>query len=92
MANIKIPTPLRAYTDGQAQLTLDGDTVGAVLKNLIAQFPDLEQHLFNDGELRNFVNIFLGEDDVRFLDGLDTQIDADDNLRIIPSIAGGCCC
>jgi molybdopterin converting factor small subunit len=92
MANIKIPTPLRAYTDGQAQLTLDGDTVGAVLKNLIAQFPDLEQHLFNDGELRNFVNIFLGEDDVRFLDGLDTPIDADDNLRIIPSIAGGCCC
>ncbi len=92
MANIKIPTPLRAYTEGQAQLTLEGGTVGAVLQNLIAQFPDLEQHLFNDGELRNFVNIFLGDEDVRFLDGLDTEIDADDNLRIIPSIAGGRCC
>jgi molybdopterin converting factor small subunit len=92
MPNIKIPTPLRAYTDGQAQLTLEGGTVGDVLQNLVAQFPDLEQHLFNDGELRNFVNIFLGEDDVRFLDGLDTEIDVDDNLRIIPSIAGGCCC
>lgn len=92
MASIKIPTPLRAYTDGQSQLTLDGATVGDVLQNLIAQFPDLEQHLFNDGELRNFVNIFLGDEDVRFLDGLDTEIDAEDNLRIIPSIAGGCCC
>lgn len=92
MPSIKIPTPLRAYTDGQSQLTIDGATVGDVLQNLVAQFPDLEQHLFNDGELRNFVNIFLGEDDVRFLDGLDTPLDADDNLRIIPSIAGGCCC
>jgi adenylyltransferase/sulfurtransferase len=55
----------------------------------VTQYPDLKQHLFNGDELRSFVNIFLGEDDIRFLDGLETEIDAGTNLRIIPSIAGG---
>jgi sulfur-carrier protein len=89
MAQIKIPTPLRAYTSGQAEVAVAGDTVGAALSDLVSQHPDLKQHLFNEDELRNFVNIFLGDEDVRFLDGLETTIDADDSLRIIPSIAGG---
>lgn len=89
MANIKIPTPLREYTAGEAQVNVEGETVGTALNNLVEQYPDLKQHLFKDGELRNFVNIFIGEEDVRFLDGLDTEIDEDDSLRIIPSIAGG---
>ncbi len=89
MPNIKIPTPLRAYTNGQAQVEVEGATIADALQSLIAQHPELEQHLFNSGELRNFVNVFLGEEDVRFLDGLDTEIDTDSNLRIIPSIAGG---
>lgn len=89
MASIKIPTPLRAYADNQAQVDVDGATVGEALNNLIAQYPDLKTHLYQDDKLRSFVNVFLGEDDIRFLDGVETQIDADDKLRIIPSIAGG---
>ncbi len=89
MANIKIPTPLRAFTGGEAQITVGGETVGAALRDLVTQHPDLKQHLFNGDDLRNFVNVFLGEEDVRFLDGLETELSAGDNLRIIPSIAGG---
>jgi adenylyltransferase/sulfurtransferase len=89
MATIKIPTPLRVYTGNQAQVAVTGDTVGTALADLVTQYPELRQHLFNGAELRNFVNVFLGEEDVRFLDGLDTEIAADANLRIIPSIAGG---
>lgn len=89
MASIKIPTPLRAYTGNQAQITVSGSTVGAALDDLTTQYPELRPHLYEDDKLRNFVNVFLGDEDVRFLDGLDTEINAGDNLRIIPSIAGG---
>ena len=89
MASIKIPSPLRAYTANQAVVTVSGSTVGAVLDDLTSQYPDLRQHLYEGNALRNFVNVFLGEEDVRFLDGLDTEIDDDASLRIIPSIAGG---
>lgn len=89
MASIKIPTPLRAYTGGEAQVTVEGGTVGAALQSLVTQHPDLKTHLFNGDDLRNFVNVFLGEEDIRFLEGLDTEISPADNLRIIPSIAGG---
>jgi molybdopterin converting factor small subunit len=89
VASIKIPTPLRVYTNNQAQVEVKGSTVGAALNDLTDQYPELRQHLFNGAELRNFVNVFLGDEDVRFLDGLNTEIDAGDGLRIIPSIAGG---
>jgi molybdopterin converting factor small subunit len=90
MANIKIPSPLRVYTDNEALISIDGVTVRELLQNLVQQYPDLEQHLFNEGKLRSFVNVFLGDEDIRFLDGVDTEVDADEDLRIIPSIAGGC--
>lgn len=89
MTSIKIPTPLRVYTNNQAQVSVSGTTVGQALNDLTDQYPELRQHLFNGGELRNFVNVFLDDEDVRFLDGLNTEITAEDNLRIIPSIAGG---
>lgn len=89
MPSIKIPTPLRAYTGGNAQVTLSGDTIRALLDNLTTQFPDIKPHLFNNNELRSFVNIFVGDEDIRFLDGLDTPIEEKDAIRIIPSIAGG---
>lgn len=92
MASIKIPTPLRAYTGSAAQVDVNGDTVGAVLNDLVAQHPDLKNHLFQNDQLRSFVNVFIGDEDIRFLDGLDTPVSPDDLLRIIPSIAGGCCC
>ena len=89
MPSIKIPTPLRPYTGNQAQVSVSGATVGAALNDLTTQFPELRQHLFNGGELRNFVNVYLGEEDVRFLSGLETELESADSLRIIPSIAGG---
>ncbi len=89
MPNIKIPTPLRAYTGGEAQVSVSGGTVGETLTDLIARYPDLKPHIFNGESLRSFVNVFLGEEDVRFLEGMDTPVADDANLRIIPSIAGG---
>ena len=89
MANIRIPTPLRAYTDGESSVDVQGETVGQALDDLVRRHPDLRAHLFNDAELRSFVNIFLDDEDIRFLGGLETEIDAGDSLRIIPSIAGG---
>ncbi len=89
MTSIKIPTPLRAYTGGQAEIQVAGDTVGEALNNLVTQYPDLRQHLYNGSGLRNFVNVFIGDEDIRYRDGLDTSVEAGEQLRIIPSIAGG---
>ncbi len=89
MTNIKIPTPLRAYTGGNAEIQVIGDTVGEALNNLVTQYPDLRPHLYNGSGLRNFVNVFIGEEDIRYRDGLDTSVEPGDQLRIIPSIAGG---
>ncbi|RMG85770.1 MAG: MoaD/ThiS family protein [Chloroflexi bacterium] len=89
MPSIKIPTPLRPYVGGQAQVTVNGETVGAALQDLVSQYPDLRDQLYNGDQLRQFVNVYLGDEDVRFLEGLETEIDSDDNLRIIPTIAGG---
>ena len=89
MTTIKIPTPLRAYTDGNAEIKVKGETVGAALGDLVTKHPDLRQHIYNGNELRNFVNVFIGEEDIRYRDGLETPLEPSDNLRIIPSIAGG---
>ena len=89
MPNIKIPTPLRVYTGSQAQVAVQGTTVGEALNDLTAQYPELRPHLYNGDSLRSFVNVFVGDEDIRFLSGLDTDIDETDAVRIIPSIAGG---
>ncbi|NKQ36909.1 MAG: MoaD/ThiS family protein [Chloroflexi bacterium] len=89
MATIRIPTPLRPYTGNNASVSADGGTVGAALSNLTEQYPDLRQHLFEGNDLRSFVNIYLNQEDVRYLDGADTEISENDTLMIIPSIAGG---
>jgi molybdopterin converting factor small subunit len=89
MANIRIPTPLRSYTGGNAQIEVNGPTVQAALNDLMSQYPQLEPHLYDSGALRSFVNVFLGEEDIRYLDGMETAIDEGDRLMIIPSIAGG---
>ncbi|MCY3573166.1 MAG: MoaD/ThiS family protein [Chloroflexi bacterium] len=89
MASIRIPTPLRAFTHGKDRVEVVGSTVGEALSNLVERHPDLRAHLFNDADLRSFVNIFLGDEDIRFLQGLDTEIASGDSLRIVPSIAGG---
>lgn len=89
MATIKIPTPLRAYTDGQAIVAVGGENVQEILTDLLQQHPALRQHLFEEDELRSFVNVFIGENNIRDMDGMNTRISEDDALRIIPSIAGG---
>jgi len=89
MATIRIPTPLRPYTGNSAQVSVAGNTVAAALGDLTTQHPDLRQHLFEGDELRSFVNIYLNQEDVRYLDGAETEISESDTLMIIPSIAGG---
>ncbi len=90
MPTIRIPTPLRPYTNSQAEIPVAGSTVGAVLSDLTTRYPNLRQHLYADsGELRAFVNVFLNEEDVRHIRGTDTPVTDQDRLMIVPSIAGG---
>ncbi len=90
MATIRIPTPLRPYINGQSDLDIAGETVGQVLENLVHQYPALRTHIFNDnGELRPFVNLFLGEDNINDLQGISTPLREGDRILLIPSIAGG---
>jgi molybdopterin converting factor small subunit len=90
MPKIKIPTPLRQYTGGESEVEVGGETAGETLGNLASEYPDLRQHLYtSDGKLRSFVNVYKGDEDIRYLDGVDTDVSENDELSIIPSIAGG---
>jgi molybdopterin converting factor small subunit len=90
MPQLKIPTPLRPYAGGESVLNLEGETVAEVLAEAVERHPDLKKHLFaEDGKLRPFVNLFLGEENVNQLNGLQTVLNERDTLLIIPSIAGG---
>lgn len=90
MSQIRIPTPLRPYTEGQGEVRVQAETVGAALEALTSQFPALIPHLYNDGgELRPYVNLFVNDQDVRSLKGEQTLISGSDTLMILPSIAGG---
>jgi adenylyltransferase/sulfurtransferase len=90
MPILKLPTPFRYYTAGQTEVRVRGADVGAAMRDLVAQFPALQPHLYNgDGQLRAFVNLFVGEDNIRDLQGLETPLGENDLLRLIPSIAGG---
>lgn len=90
---IHIPTPLRVYTDKQATVSVEGATVADGLAALTQAFPAIQQHLYSpEGKLRSFVNVYLNDEDVRYLPGGEsTAVSATDELSIIPSIAGGCC-
>ncbi len=90
MIVIWIPTPLRPFTDGQKEVAIPGDTVGAALSELAARYPALRKHLYDEaGGLRPFVNVFRNQEDVRNLQGEQTPLGEGDRLRIVPSIAGG---
>jgi molybdopterin converting factor small subunit len=90
MTTLKIPTPLRAYTQGENEISVGGMIVAEAMEDLIQQHPSLRPHLFNsNGELRPFVNLFLNDENVRDLQGDQTPIGENDRLMIIPSIAGG---
>ncbi len=90
MPTLRIPTPLRVYTNGDNEVKIIGTTVEDAMTDLVSQYPAIKPHLFkDDGDLRSFVNIFKGEDNVNDLQGLKTQVAEHDRLMIIPSIAGG---
>src|SRR5438477_3689081 len=90
MAKVLIPTPLRQYTGKQDAVAVSGATVGEVLDALTTQFPDLRKQIFNDeGKLRSFVNVYLNEDDIRYLNRYETPTAEGDTLSLVPSIAGG---
>jgi molybdopterin synthase sulfur carrier subunit len=87
---VRIPTQLRTLSAGAAEVDVDGETVGEVLKALEAAHPGFQARLFDDaGALRRFVNVFVADEDVRFSEGLDTKVDAGQTVSIIPAVAGG---
>jgi molybdopterin converting factor small subunit len=87
---IKLPTVLRAQADGQATVAVDGATVGEVFGALIERYPGLRVNLVDDaGGLHKFVNVYKDDDDIRYLDGLDTKVGDGDVLSILPAVAGG---
>ena len=92
MPVLRIPTPLRPYTSGKSEVSVGGSNVAEALTDLTTQFPTIKPHLFNEGgELRPFVNLFLGENNIKDLQGVKTPIADGDKLVLIPSIAGGSC-
>jgi sulfur-carrier protein len=87
--SVKIPTQLRSATDGEATAKVDGATVGEVLDSLYDRFDELRSRIAEDGGLRRFVNVYVGGEDIRFLDGLDTAVTDGDEVTILPAVAGG---
>jgi molybdopterin synthase sulfur carrier subunit len=87
---LRIPTPLRTLTGGADEISVEGTTVGAALDALEAAHPGIrERVLSEEGKVLRFVNIFLNDDDIRFLDGLESPVKAGDSVSIVPAIAGG---
>jgi len=87
---VSIPTALRQYTGGNAAISAPSGPVGQLLSNLIEQYPQLGKQIYNEqGQLRNFVNVYIGDEDIRYLQGADTAVSDGETVSIIPAIAGG---
>ena len=92
MAKVLIPTPLRQFADKKDSVEVAGATVGAILGALTTQFPDMKKNLFNDeGKLRSFVNVYVNDEDIRYMQKDSTAVKDSDTVSIVPSIAGGRC-
>ena len=90
MATLIIPTPLRKYTDNEATFKTEAPTIGQAVQDLVKVFPNISRQILDEnGKVRNFVKIFVGEDDIRSLSGDDTPIQSGDIVSIVPAIAGG---
>ena len=89
MTSVEIPTILRTYTGGERKVSAEGSTLADVVADLEAQFPGIGARLLDDGKLRRFVNVYLDDEDVRFLDGLGTTVADDSTVTILPAVAGG---
>lgn len=90
MAKVIIPTPLRKFTDNQSTLETSGGTVLESIQDLTSHYPNLKTHIFDEqGKIRSFVRIYLGDEDIKALDNESTQVELDSVISIIPAIAGG---
>lgn len=90
--SVRIPTILRTYTGGSAEVTAEPGTLREVIAGLDAAYPGIGGRIIDDaGNLRRFVNVYVGEEDVRFAEGLDTQVTAGSRVSVIPAVAGGAC-
>jgi sulfur-carrier protein len=89
--SVRIPTILRTYTGGESEVTAEGATLAEVLDDLEASYPGIRARVLDDqGAIRRFVNVYVGNDDVRFLDALDTKTPDGVQVSVIPAVAGGC--
>ncbi len=86
---VKIPAQLRAVTGGEGQIEVEGTTVGEALDAVFEQHQDLRDRITEDGGLRRFVNVYVSGEDIRFQDGLDTELSEGDEVTILPAVAGG---
>jgi sulfur-carrier protein len=86
---VRIPTILRTYTDGQKAVEASGNTIAELFADLETRHTGIQERLVNDGELRRFVNVYLNDEDVRFLDGVSTKLSDGDSVTILPAVAGG---
>jgi sulfur-carrier protein len=89
MVTAKIPTPLRPLTGGSPQVRVEGATVGEALDALFSEYDELRNRIWMDGQLRRFVNVYVHGEDIRALDGLETRLADEDELTILPAVAGG---
>jgi sulfur-carrier protein len=89
VTSVEIPTILRTYTDGERSVTATGATLSEVVANLDSRYPGIAERLVEGDALRRFVNVYLNDEDVRFLDGLATVVAEDDTVTILPAVAGG---
>lgn len=87
---VRIPTPLRRVTNGEDKVTVEGSNLNEIIGSLDDQYPGIRARICNDqGDLRNFVNVYVNGEDVRFLEGLETSTKTGDEISIVPAVAGG---
>jgi sulfur-carrier protein len=89
MATVRIPTVLRKHTGGEAKVAAEGHTVRDVFAQLVAEHPGLEENLFEAGAIRGFINVYVDDEDIRYVSGLDTPVESDSEIAIMPAVAGG---
>jgi molybdopterin synthase sulfur carrier subunit len=90
MATVMIPTPLRRLTGNQSKITLEGDNIGTLIQAADAKFPGIAERILDEsGNVKRFINIFLNDDEIRTLQGLETPVKESDRVSIVPAMAGG---
>ena len=89
MPTVRIPSVLRKHTDGTAKVAADGATVGEVLRAVAAQYPGLEGQLFDGDAVRGFINVYVDDEDIRYVSGLDSPVENDSEVALMPAVAGG---